>query len=123
MIAPVTHNQPTSSDAPPLNILTLPEVAQLLRVPEVAVVQSAAGGCIPGRLIGGEWRFDEYAITLWMRERETDSPSGKLRAWIASQSPKVWDDVAERECQEELALMAEIRKSWNDPVNPKLATQ
>ncbi len=49
------------------DILTLPEAAAYLRVQEKAVVEMATAGDIPGRQIGGEWRFSRRALEDWVR--------------------------------------------------------
>lgn len=103
------------ADALPLKILTLAEAAHLLRVSEEAVRQAAAAGDMPGRLLGGEWRFDEIAVMRWMRPSPRNSSQAE---WIAARPVEIWDEAAQRELDEELAELAAIRKSWNQPVNP-----
>ena len=47
-------------------VLTLEGVAELLRVDAAAVEELARGGELPGRLIGGEWRFARSAVLAWL---------------------------------------------------------
>jgi excisionase family DNA binding protein len=47
-------------------VLTLDGVAELLRVDAAAVEELARGGELPGRLIGGEWRFARSAVLAWL---------------------------------------------------------
>ena len=47
-------------------VLTLEGVAELLRVDALAVRELAAVGELPGRLIGGEWRFARSAVLAWL---------------------------------------------------------
>lgn len=47
-------------------VLTLGEAAALLRVDERAIEESAARGDLPGRQLGGEWRFSREALLAWL---------------------------------------------------------
>jgi excisionase family DNA binding protein len=47
-------------------VMTLAEAAAFLRVDEAALEASAAQGKLPGRRIGGEWRFSRAAIMTWL---------------------------------------------------------
>jgi len=49
-----------------VEVLTLAEVAAYLRVAETAVGQLAATCQIPGRQIGGQWRFLKSALQAWL---------------------------------------------------------
>jgi excisionase family DNA binding protein len=55
----------TSSD-----VLTVKELAAMLRVHPVTVRLQAAAGKIPGRQIGNRWRFSRAVIAAWMSEGE-----------------------------------------------------
>jgi excisionase family DNA binding protein len=66
------------------DILTIPEVAELLRVAEKTVYTLAQRGEIPAFKVGGQWRFSRGAIQAWIDHRtragqqpgaETTSPS------------------------------------------------
>ncbi len=46
----------------PDEVLTLAEVAALLRVTEGAVAAAATSGTVPGVKLGGEWRFLKRAV-------------------------------------------------------------
>jgi len=50
----------------PGDVLTLAEAAAYLRVPEAAVVNSVATEGLPGRKIGGEWRFLKSSLQSWL---------------------------------------------------------
>jgi excisionase family DNA binding protein len=43
------------------------EAAALLGVGEDVVVEEAAGGRLPGRRIGGQWRFSRARLLEWLR--------------------------------------------------------
>lgn len=50
----------------PSPVMTLPEAAQLLRVEERVVEESAQRGDMPCRQIGEEWRFSRAALLAWL---------------------------------------------------------
>jgi excisionase family DNA binding protein len=58
------------------DVLTLAEVAELLRLPLEAVKACAQEGGLPGRRIGDEWRFVRSAVLDWLAEGERARPSG-----------------------------------------------
>jgi len=49
-----------------VEVMTLGEAAQLLRVDEQSLRQSAERGELPSRLIAGEWRFSRDALLAWL---------------------------------------------------------
>jgi excisionase family DNA binding protein len=51
----------------PPDVMTLEEVAALLRLPEATVRHYAARLAIPGRQIGDQWRFSRTALEQWLR--------------------------------------------------------
>jgi excisionase family DNA binding protein len=51
----------------PPEILTPGELADWLRLDEGAVLAAAAAGDLPGRVIGGQWRFSRAAIAAWLQ--------------------------------------------------------
>jgi excisionase family DNA binding protein len=64
----VPHSESQSGhDLPGAEVLTLPEVAAYLRVPEEAVLELVARDALPGQQIGGEWRFLKRAVVEWLR--------------------------------------------------------
>ncbi len=50
----------------PAEVLTLAGAAELLQVGEDAVAELAEAGELPGRRIGGEWRFSRAALLGWL---------------------------------------------------------
>src|SRR4051794_5368198 len=50
----------------PAEVLTLTGAAELLQVGEEAVAGLARAGELPGRRIGGEWRFSRAALLRWL---------------------------------------------------------
>jgi excisionase family DNA binding protein len=54
-------------DLPAAEVLTLPEIAAYLRVPEEAVLELVARDALPGQKIGGAWRFLKRAVVEWLR--------------------------------------------------------
>jgi excisionase family DNA binding protein len=52
--------------AEPPDVLTLPEVAELLQVGPDVATELAEAGELPGRRVGGEWRFARAAVLAWL---------------------------------------------------------
>jgi excisionase family DNA binding protein len=50
-------------------VMTVSEIAALLKVHPVTVRLNAAAGKIPGRQIGNRWRFSRLAITAWLEKK------------------------------------------------------
>ncbi len=50
------------------NILTIREVAELLKINEKTVYKLAAEGKIPGFKVGGSWRFERATMTKWIEK-------------------------------------------------------
>ncbi len=52
--------------AEPSPVLTVGEAADLLRVEAEVVEELAEAGDLPGRRIGGDWRFSREALLAWL---------------------------------------------------------
>jgi excisionase family DNA binding protein len=68
----MTHNE----------ILTIADVAQLLKIGEKTLYVLVQRGEIPGFKVGGQWRFSRAAIDSWIESRSktpsrAESPSGQ----------------------------------------------
>lgn len=61
---------PTPSDAG--EILTVPEVADFLKVTERTIYRLAAAKRIPAFKVGGSWRFVRAEIDRWIRQQSAD---------------------------------------------------
>lgn len=72
------------------DVMTIPEVAEFLRVPEATVRRYATRFAIPGRQLGKEWRFSRLALEDWLR-----SASGK--EILLSQAGAFADDMEDLE--------------------------
>ena len=57
-------------------ILTLPEVAQLLKVAEKTVYTLAQKGQLPAFKVGGQWRFQRVDIDRWIEQQKGSSRNG-----------------------------------------------
>ncbi len=55
-----------SLPTPRPEVLTAGEAAQLLQSTEAAVTELAEAGELPGRKVGGEWRFARAAVLAWL---------------------------------------------------------
>ncbi|GEC36486.1 excisionase family DNA binding protein [Sinorhizobium meliloti] len=57
-------------------ILTVREVAALLKINEKTAYKLAAKGEIPGFKVGGSWRFDSGEIDSWIRRESAKHGKG-----------------------------------------------
>jgi excisionase family DNA binding protein len=58
-------------------IMTPREAAEYLSVHVRTIYRLAKNGNIPGRKVGGSWRFKKEALDDWLSWREDPSPNGK----------------------------------------------
>jgi excisionase family DNA binding protein len=58
-------------------IMTPREAAEYLSVHVRTIYRLAKNGNIPGRKIGGSWRFKKEALDDWLSWREDPSSNGK----------------------------------------------
>lgn len=54
-------------------VMTVKEVSTYLRLAESTVYKLAQEGQLPGRKVGGAWRFSRKGIEGWLGERPLDS--------------------------------------------------
>jgi excisionase family DNA binding protein len=59
------------------DVLTLEEVARLLKLRVDAVRSRAEQGEVPGRRFGNEWRFARMAVLAWLAAGEAQKRSGR----------------------------------------------
>lgn len=57
--------------------LTVPEVAELLKLSEKTVYRLAQRAELPGFKAGGSWRFRRQDIDAWAEQRIRDARDGK----------------------------------------------
>lgn len=60
-------------------ILTLPEVAQLLKVAEKTVYSMAQKGQLPAFKVGGQWRFKRTDLDQWIEDQKAASRDGESK--------------------------------------------
>ena len=58
-------------------ILTLPEVAQLLKVNDKTVYSLAQKGVLPGFKVGGQWRFKREDLDAWIEAQKAATRVGE----------------------------------------------
>jgi excisionase family DNA binding protein len=75
---------------PPLAVLTLSEAAAYLRVAESHVQHLAETRSLPGREIGGEWRFLKAGLQDWLRAPTAGSGKEAFLALAGVMSREVW---------------------------------
>jgi excisionase family DNA binding protein len=73
---PQPEPQPAAGNGPPGEVLTLAEAAAYLRLPEKDVIAAASTQGLPGRLVGGEWRFLKTALQQWL---SASQPTAEMR--------------------------------------------
>ncbi|HJZ61692.1 MAG TPA: helix-turn-helix domain-containing protein [Miltoncostaeaceae bacterium] len=61
-------------------VLTLAEAADFLQASEEVVTELAKAGDLPGRMVGGEWRFARAAILAWLAGGDVGGRSGSSRS-------------------------------------------
>jgi excisionase family DNA binding protein len=61
----------------PDEILTLPEVAQLLKVAEKTVYTMAQKGELPAFKVRGQWRFKRADLDQWIEDLKAASRDGE----------------------------------------------
>jgi excisionase family DNA binding protein len=60
-------------------ILTLPEIAQLLKVAEKTVYTMAQKGELPAFKVRGQWRFKRADLDHWIEEQKVGTRDDKHR--------------------------------------------
>jgi excisionase family DNA binding protein len=58
-------------------ILTIREVAELLKINEKTAYRLAGEGKIPGFKVGGSWRFDRQEISNWIKRQVAQQRGGR----------------------------------------------
>ncbi len=53
-------------DSPDTDVLTVEEVAELLKIPRSSVYKLAQEGRIPGQKVGRHWRFYRPVLLQWI---------------------------------------------------------
>jgi excisionase family DNA binding protein len=59
-----------------LEVLTIRELADLLKINEKTAYKLAAGGKIPGFKVGGSWRFERQEIADWIKRKVEEQRKG-----------------------------------------------
>jgi len=92
--------------AMPTTVLNLDEAAAYLRVTSDVLRLEAEAGRTPGRRLGGDWRFTENALSLWLATPNPPQVNGHYMP------QGEWNAETEREAEEFIAQMAAYRKSF-----------
>lgn len=58
------------------NLLTVKEVAALLRVSAQTLYKMLDNGEIPAVKVGSQWRFDRDRIREWLQQHSSEGPTG-----------------------------------------------
>ena len=54
----------------PPEVMTSAQAADFMQIEEAAVIELAAAGKLPGRQLGGGWRFSRAALLVWLATSE-----------------------------------------------------
>jgi excisionase family DNA binding protein len=74
----------TGVNGPAAEVLTLAEAAAYLRLSEADVSSAVHAQGLPGRLVGGQWRFLKAAIQQWLTEGALPSETRKAALLAAA---------------------------------------
>jgi excisionase family DNA binding protein len=66
----ITVGQHAFVPAPEPVVLTPAQAAELLQLEEAVVLELATAGELPGRRLGGEWRFTRRTLLEWLEQGE-----------------------------------------------------
>ena len=73
----------STREMPRDEVLTLPEVAALLRLEPDAIQTRAERGDLPGRRFGDAWRFSKLAVLAWLADGDTGAGPRKTANSVA----------------------------------------
>jgi excisionase family DNA binding protein len=54
----------------PPEVMNAAQAGQFLQIDEAVVIEMAASGRLPGRKLGGDWRFSRAALVAWLAAPE-----------------------------------------------------
>jgi len=60
------------------DVLTVQEVSAYLRLAESTIYKLAQEGHLPGRKIGGRWRFSKQRLEQWLQDRPVGLANSSL---------------------------------------------
>lgn len=69
---------------PGTEIMTVRDVSRYLKIAESTVYRLAQTGELPGRKIGGMWRFSKHAIDVFVTQQAPESPPSALPGALGS---------------------------------------
>jgi excisionase family DNA binding protein len=87
--SPQPESQPAVVNVTPDEVLTLAEAAAYLRLPEKEVIAAASTQGLPGRLVGGEWRFLKTSLQQWL---SVSQPTAEMRKVAQMAIVGAWKD-------------------------------
>lgn len=96
---------------PMSQVMTVPELAQFLRVHPATIYRLLRDGRIPGFRVGAEWRFDREAIERWQQQREVKHMTPEERSEAAAKSGRSqWERLTPEQRSAEMKRRAAMRK-------------
>jgi excisionase family DNA binding protein len=92
-----------------VEVLTLPEAAAYLRLPEEDVLRLIDEQALPGRRSGNEWRFSKTAIQQWLSQPPSKANQEGIWAFAGA-----WKDDPYAD-----AMLEEIYRRRGRPITEK----
>jgi len=86
---PSSKRASRSANGRDMEVLTLAEAAQYLRLPEADVAGLVSTQGLPGRRIGAEWRFLKSALRDWLRLASMNKSAWKSLAGVWEGDPSL----------------------------------
>ena len=91
-------------------VLTLAEAATFLRVDEASLEADANADRVPGRRVGGEWRFHRAGLTHWLATGRTARGDTPLEAAHRRHEAALASGDAVAVCETFLEVLRELRE-------------
>jgi hypothetical protein len=110
---PEPTSPPVAVNGSPSEIMSLAETAAYLRLPEEVVITATSTDGLPGRLVGGEWRFLKSAIHEWL---SVSQPTAEMRKAAQMALAGAWKDDSDIEQIVEEAMRRRGRRPGPDGI-------
>src|SRR5689334_24481781 len=94
-------------------VLTLAEAAAFLRVDEASLEADANADRVPGRRVGGEWRFHRAGLVHWLATGRAARGDTPLEAAHRRHQAALESGDADAECETFLEVLREQREDLN----------
>ena len=96
-----------------VEVLTLAEAAAFLRVDEAKLETDADADRVPGRQVGGEWRFHRGGLAYWLATGRAIRGDTPLEAAHRRHHAAIASNDTDAECEAFLEILREQREEMN----------